>query len=482
MMSYQRTAAFLSAVVGVSCVAAAQPRPEQRAPSVGFFDWDTRGYPASANFTASPFLSDNPADVSNVRTQLMTAQSQGRALAVKIIAPLQSQAAKNVFNDFAVQYVFGDFEDAQAVGRTRAIADLVLNSTRSQNAFVGNFNFYPQAGNDPTRPGAVNTIAKSFDDKPQNFSYPDSRGRTSSRTGRLMSNESLYPGSPDFRNPAQGNSNAPNIRSALFTLPIIRAGFAQQNLPAGDQHIPWVSRFNNWGNNALDSDGNPANGYQFVQNNANPANGQLPSRGDFSAQVLHYRLRGANSVNLFEADVSSVVGYSREEARSDVRSGWSNGVAVNQIFARNNFAFANLGATVNRVGDDADGVPVNSESTGVVYSGVYDRAFTNGARVLAVLISNLSNSQREVDLPNNIGGAMTFSGVPGKDDDYLVPAGAHRYLTFEFSSARNRWQLSHNSLRFTDQNRNGVGIPEPTVVGLLGVGALGLLARRRRTA
>ena len=480
MMSSKRTVAFLSAVLGTTGLVMGQSG-QQTAPPMGFFDWDTNGYPASQNFTASPFLSDNPADIANVRAQLAAAPSQGRPLAVKVISPLQSQAAKQVFNDFAVQYVFCDFEDVQAVGRTRAVADLVLNSGRSSNAFVGNFNFYPNAGSDTTRPGNVSsTAAQSFDDRPQNFSYPDSRGKTATRTGRLMANESLYPGSPDFRNPAQGNSNAPNIRSALFTLPILRASSTTQGLPAGDQHIPWVSRFNNWGNNALDSDGNSANGYQFVQNAADPRNGQLPSRGDFQAQILHYRLRGANSVNLFEASVSSVVGYSREQARSDVREGWRNGVAVNQIFARNNFAFANLGNTINRVGDDMDGVPVNSESAGAIWSGVYDRTVRNGRRSLAILISNLGNRQREVDLPNNIGGARTLSGVPGKDDDYLVPAGAHRYLTFEFRN--NAWRLSSNSLRFTDANRNGVGIPEPTTAGLLGCVAVGLLARRRRTA
>ena len=477
MMYSKRTVAFLSAVLGTTGMVMAQAG-QQTAPPMGFFDWDTNGYPASQNFTASPFLSDNPADVANVRAQLAAAPANGRPLAVKVTTPLRSQAARQVFNDFAVQYVFNDFEGPQSVGQTRAIADLVLSSARSQNAFVGNFNSYPRAGSDTTRPGTVNTAAQSFQDRPQNFNYPDSRGKRGNRTGRLMSNEALYPGSPDFRNPAQGNSNAPNIRSALFTLPILRASLATQNLPAGDQHIPWVSRFNNWGNNQLDSDGNPGNGYQFVQAAANPANGQLPSRGDFQAQILHYRLRGVNSVNLFEANAGSVLGYSREQARQDVREGWRNGVAVNQIFGRNNFAFANLGNTVNRVGDDMDGVPVNSESTGTVWSGVYDRTVRNGQRVLAILISNMSDRQREVDLPNDIGGARTLSGVRGKDDDYLIPAGAHRYLTFEFRN--NAWRLSSNTLRFTDANRNGVGVPEPTTAAVLGVAAVGLLARRRR--
>ena len=33
----------------------------------------------------------------------------------------------------------------------------------------------------------------------------------------------------------------------------------------------------------------------------NPANGQLPSRGDFSAQVMHYRMRGADEARMERA-------------------------------------------------------------------------------------------------------------------------------------------------------------------------------------
>jgi len=304
-----------------------------------------------------------------------------------------------------------------------------------------------------------------------------------------MANEALYPGAPDFRNPAQGNSNAPNIRSALFTLPIVRAGIAQQNLPGGDQHIPWVTRFNNFGNSALDTDGNGANGFEFVQNASDPTQGQLPSRGDFRAQILHYRLRGANSVNLFEAGAGSVQGYGRELARDDVRFGFREGVAVNQIFGRGNFGLANLGSNILIPGD----VSRTAEQEGMIWSGVFDRAVSSGNRVLAIAMSNLSNAGKYMDLPNSIGdnpattsvneGRMVVGGDNGRSDDFFLPAGTHRYLTFELRN--NRWELTSSRFLFTESvftNRNGVGIPEPATAGLLGCGLVGLLARRRRTA
>src|SRR5207302_1958548 len=126
------------------------------------------------------------------------------------------------FNKYNIQYVFCDFEEPSRVGFTRSTVDQVQHSTMSKSARIGNFNFYPNSTLDPTRPGAVTTIAESYDDPPVEGEYLDSHAN--------MANEALYPCAPDFRNPANGNSNAPNIRSALFVLPIIRDGFVTTNL------------------------------------------------------------------------------------------------------------------------------------------------------------------------------------------------------------------------------------------------------------
>jgi len=73
-----------------------------------------------------------------------------------------------------------------------------------------------------------------------------------------------------------------------------------------------------------------------------------------------------------------------------------------------------------------------------------------------------------------------MSGNPDHNDDYQVLAGEHRLLLFTLSGGQ--WQLNSNSQIFTDNNRNGIGIPEPTSIGLVGLAGLGLLARRRRQA
>src|SRR5206468_5464441 len=148
---------------------------------------------------------------------------------------------------------------------------------KSSGAFVGNFNFYPNAASDPTRPGSIaGSQAASFQFKPTSSDYSSSRGNIGLPGGGVVvgnqsADPALYPGSPDYRNPAQGNSGAPNIRSALFTLPIQRltlselglrdlsgvpadaTAYAQPGRPnaTDDVNIPDVTRFNNYGNPAL---------------------------------------------------------------------------------------------------------------------------------------------------------------------------------------------------------------------------------------
>jgi hypothetical protein len=501
----------------------------QAAPFAGssgpFFDYgipDT-GKPGQPGFAPAPFLDNNAASAASVSALLQSRQNSGLILAVKVRQPLTDPAAVAVFNNFRVQYVFSDYEDAARVGRTRSLSDQVAASAKSSGAFVGNFNFYPNAAIDPTRPASIaGSQAQSFTFKPTSTDYSSSRGNIGlpgggTVVGNQTADPALYPGSPDYRNPAQGNSGAPNIRSALFTLPIQRLTLAELGVkgfggvPGGSaayaisgpnaaytgasggrqQVIPYVTRFNNWGNPAL---GGGPTGTGFVQNAATPSNGQLLSRWDFQAQVLHYRMRGADSVHLFNEDAGSVVGYSPTQEQSDVKTGWAASGVANGIFTRGQYAFANLS---NVIGDaDSNSGDVNPRSTelsGAVWSGVYDRAGSTdpstGKRRLTILLSNLSAVQRVVDLPNNIGGFSTFKppGTTSFDrfDDFMINPGQHRLLNFALqTSSRGRleWVFTGDQFIGLDNNRNGVGIPEPASAALLGVGALGLLARRRRNA
>jgi hypothetical protein len=472
---YTRAAAMILAISGAAAAAHGQA-----VPASGFFDWDI---PAeqSENYNNSPFLDNNNA--AEVATWLEEAEAAGYGnhLALKIREPITSQSAKQIFNDYAIKYVFCDFEDAQKVGQTRSIGDLVLASTRSRDAFVGNFNSYPKAGSDSTRPSNTNPdgVADSFQEEPEDFHYTDQQGRRGSRgtRGKRMANPALYPGSPDFRNQLEGGGPAPNLRSAMFTNPIKRLTLAKNSLPSGDQLIPWVNRFNNWGNPNLDDDGDGSNGYRYTQDESDPSDGQLLSRGDFSALILHYRLRGANTYHLFQASEGSVEGYSYEDQRDDARQGWAESGVASGIFSRNRFAFANLTTLIgDNGGTSGDTARRDIERAGAVWSGVYDRS--GSGRRLVILFSNLSASRKTIDLPNSIGGFMTARQDGIRMDDFFLDPGQHKLVTFTLRG--NKWVLNNNTNVFTDDDRNGVGIPEPTGLALVGVGALGLLARRRR--
>lgn len=445
-------------------------------------------------FVPVPVLSnDNSVDVDAYLTDRQAADPTG-PLAVAVESPLTDPAAQQIFTGHKIQYVFGRFQGVTRVAYTRALADLVLVSGQSKEAFVGEFNVYPNASVDPTRPAGStdpNGDAPLFSIRPANADYADVRGRYLSNNGNRAAGEALLPGSPDFRSPAQGNSGAPNVRSALFTLPIQRltlttlgvkgfagvpggaAGYAVSGAKVPTQrNVPMVARFDNTGNPALDSDADRSNGYAFVQNAATPSNGQLLSRGDFSALVLHYRLRGADSFVLPHAaddGATGVIGYGDAQERADANAGWFASNTVNQIVNRGNFNLANL---TNVIGDansnSGDVNPRSTELAGAVWSGVYDRAGTvdpaTGRRKLMVLVSNLGNVQKIVDLPNNIGGFSTFK-APGSTsldrfDDFSIAPGQHRLLNFSLqqsSRGRLEWVFVGDSFIGLDNNRNGIG-------------------------
>lgn len=461
---------FARAVVLLLALSAFAPAQEP-----GFFSSGVVDNAPPSGFTTAPILDDTTSSAVNAAAVLTTAPPPA---AIQVRMELQGPEALAVLGNFPIKYIFTEFNTLGADRRTKAVADAALASGMSAGAFVGNFNLYPNLRNDPTRPaGQVASIT--------GIDYSAARGKVGAQLGNQFAAPALFPGSADFRNPAQGNSGAPNIRSALFVLPIQRLTLAELGLrgfadpPTGaaayaipasphdpaQRLIPWVMRFNNLDNPAL---GGGPTGTGFVQNSATPSNGQLLSRGDFQALVLHYRLRGADDLILMDRS-TSVVGYSPAQARSDVVTGWTANVA-DDIIARQNYAFANL---TNTIGDsvDANNLPVerSTELAGAVWSGVYDRAGSadpDGQRKMAILISNLSSVQKIIDLPN-IGGFAVDHPVAGPDPRpaaFAVNAGAHRTLLFTLAPDSNnvtKWILSKDIFIGLDNNRNGVGLQVP---------------------
>ena len=244
-----------------------------------FFDWTQNATPAPApSFVQSPFLSD--ADASDVNVFLNSLPA-GSVRAVKITSPISTATARLIFNNpgYNVSYVFADFETSTAFTDAQKLARQI-RPLRSGRAFISNFGA-------PDK-GALNM------------------------TGTI-----LYPGAPIFPSPAAGNSTAPNLRSSFFTLPITSLSQATTHEKPGHANVPWVTNFNNTGNSSLnDSAGTGGFAYYW----SNPSADQMLAPRDFATLVAHYRLRGADSFNLFS---SGELNTSQADLEAQAVEGWT---------------------------------------------------------------------------------------------------------------------------------------------------------------
>jgi hypothetical protein len=422
---------LLSAALLAAGGAARSARAQQHV-----FWGDNGNLTLSPGFAPSMFLLDD-----NVAAVDQFLAGQGGIKALKLPVDLSPATISAIYNKYKIDYTFIDYETPDAAARVTGVVSQIKASTATgpavlnNKAFVGNFGFAPVFA-DPTTASGVGSLS----------------GYLSS--GLNMATEELYPGSQWYRGPASGNSTSPNVRSALFTLPIERLSLTTANLPAGHQHVAYVDRFNNWQNPALDTDGDPGNGFRFVTQD------QLLSRGDFQAQVLHYRLRGATAVHGLQGGVE---GYTPQQFMSDIDAGWSGVAAVNQVLGDPKARAATLDTVV-----DADGTYRSLEDVGLVWSGAYSTA--TGKMVL--LMSNLDGTAHRITIPSAVGGKL----VPG---EFMIQAGSHEIL--EFGATGTTWNLLSENAVFADSDRSGVGVPEPAALAAIGVVfTLGVAAGRGR--
>jgi hypothetical protein len=229
----------------------------------------------------------------------------------------------------------------------------------------------------------------------------------------------------------------------------------------------------------------------------------MMGRGDFSAQIMHYRMRGAYSVNAFQPGVA---GYTLAQEEQDIRDGWYGASDAHVSHAANIFAQSDNQRATMTLNPIVDGASSNggmrAEQTGTLWSGVYSLSL----KQLDILASNLDTVNHLVKfgtvdvydvftVKNGAGYTYSDPSQLSASRNALIEAGMHRMLQFDLVTTRvynsstftgsfstkTIWLLNQNYTVFTNNNRNDVGIPEPTTFGILAAaGSLAVVSRRYR--
>jgi len=484
VLSLAAGAAAAVTMLGVAAqsASAANPPPADEVHDQ-FFDWFVNATPG---YLPSPFLTDSSANSVNA---FLKSRPAGTPLAVKVDRPISNATANLIFNNpsYHVSYVLGDMESntiptvTNLVKQVRFVNANNGQKTESYNAFIGEY--------------GINKLPSDITDPANYHSQKGTHSFSGYGMGEYqstkvnMSMPELYGGSGSYRNPAAGNSDAPNIRSAMFVLPALRVSQIAVQNNDDDRIVPYVARFNNFGNEALDSDRNPSNGYLFVPGQAMPARFGLPavsaadtsnqmlSRRDFATQVLHYRLRGANSYVLFEP---GVVGYLQDQKRSDAKTGWTE-PHVDSIFDAADYKLVLGGDSDYKNGNNPkdananiieDGKSMTDEQAGAMFSGVYSLSLQR----LDMLLSNQDDADHSLTLPSKIAGFNLNTKT------FDLDAGTSLLVEYKLSTSglHKGWSVAIQNVPFEAIENSRNHIPEPGTISLAAaMGFIGIARRRR---
>lgn len=249
---------------------------------------------------------------------------------------------------------------------------------------------------------------------------------------------------------------APNVRSALFYVPLEAVSLASRNLPVGHELIPYITDFQQYYSNKVPS---------YL---VDPA--QAPTLEDNIASLQHYRLRKANGFYTF-SDLADPPNFTRVDYtvyRNAMLNTWTE---MDWFFDRPTTVVSSGGTAVT-----ADRV-LNldtTKTTGLEWSG-----HQRGNRIL-VAVTNLGeyNARANWSLPTatdiTIPLASINSDLPNVSP--LIPKGHHAVLQYLSNPTADHFETFSRPLKgpdagnFQTQARMGTGNSSAIALGL-GAGA-----------